>query len=50
MDQLVDDLAIEELERPLALVDDGHLHAERGKHGGVLDADHPGTDHRQGAR
>ena len=48
--QLVDDLAIEELERPLAALDQGHLHADRGEHRRVLDADHTGAHHRQRSR
>ena len=45
--QLVDDLAIEELERPLAALDQRHLNADGGEHRRVLDADHAGADHGQ---
>ncbi len=45
--ELVDDFAIEELERPLATLDQGDLHADRREHRRVLDADHAGSDDRQ---
>jgi len=45
--QLVHDLAIEELEGPLALLDDRHLGAELREHRGVLGPDDPGADDRQ---
>ena len=44
VDQLVDDFLVEELERPRPLIDHRHLHAERGEHRRVLDADHAGAD------
>ncbi len=44
------DLAVEEAERAVALVDDGDLGAERAEHRGVLDADHAGPDDRHRAR
>ena len=50
VDQLVDDLAVEELERPLAPLDQRHGDAERGEHRRVLDADHAGADHGERAR
>ena len=50
VDQLVDDLAVEELERPLAPLDDGDLDAERGEDRRVLDADHAGADDGQRPR
>ena len=40
---------IEKLQRSLALVDYGHLHAERGKHGGVFDSDYARSDYCHGA-
>ena len=48
--QLVHDLAVEELQRPFTALDQGHRHAERGEHRRVLDADHAGAHHRQTAR
>jgi hypothetical protein len=48
--QRVDDLGVDERQQPVALVDQGHAHAERGEDAGVLAADHPGADHRQGPR
>ena len=50
VDQLVDDLAIEELERTVALVDQRHLHAERREHRRVLDADDAAADDGQRPR
>ena len=44
------DLAVEEVERAVALVDDRDLGAERAEHRGVLDADHAGADDRHRAR
>ena len=44
VNQLVDDLGVDELERPVALVDDRDFHAERREHRRVLDADHAGAD------
>ena len=49
MDQLVDDLGVDELERTVAPVDHRDLDAERGEHRCVLDADHPCADHGEGA-
>ncbi len=47
--QRLDDLGIAELQHVLALLDDGHLGAQRGEHRRVLDADHAGAhyDHRR---
>ena len=42
--QRLDDLVVAEVEQPGALLDDGHLGAERGEHRRVLDADHAGAD------
>ena len=50
MDQFVDDFMIEARQRSEVAVDDGHLHAQRGEHRRVLDADDPGTDNRHRAR
>ena len=50
VDQLVDDLVVEELERPLAPLDERDPHAERGEHRGVLDADDAGADDGHRAR
>ena len=46
--ELVDDLAVEELERPIAALDQGHLHPDGREHRRVLDADDAGADHGQG--
>ena len=50
VDQLVDDLTIEEVERPVPALDQGDGHAEGGEDRRVLDADHAGPHHRQCAR
>ena len=50
VEQLVHDLTVEEFQRPVAALDEGHGHAERGEHRGVLDTDHPGAHHGQRAR
>ena len=50
VNQLVDDLGVDELERPVAPVDDRDLDAERGEHRRVLDADHAGADDGERAR
>src|SRR5262245_14326852 len=50
VDQLVDDLAIHELQRLLAALDQSHLNPERREHRRVLDADDAGAHHDQGAR
>ena len=44
------DLAVEERQHAVALVDDGHLGAERAEHRRVLDADHAGADDGHRAR
>ena len=49
VEQLVDDLAVEELERPLPPLDERDGHAERREDRGVLDADHTGAHHRERA-
>jgi hypothetical protein len=45
VEQLVDDLAVEELEGPLPPLDQRHRHAEGGEDRGVLDADDARADH-----
>src|SRR6185436_776669 len=50
MDQLVDDLGVDELEGPVAAVDHRHLHAKRGEHRCVFDADHSCANDHQCAR
>jgi hypothetical protein len=50
VDEFLDDLAIDEIEKLLTRLDHRHRHVHRGKDRGVFDADHPGTDHRQAAR
>ena len=50
MNELVHDLGVHELERPVALVHHRHLDAERGEHRRVLDADHARADDRQRSR
>ena len=50
VDELVDDLVVEELQRPGAPVDHRHLHPQGGEHRSVLDADDPGPDHGDAAR
>ncbi len=42
--QRVDDFVVAEFEQLRAAVDDGHLHAERGEHDGVFEADHAAAD------
>ena len=49
VNQLVDDLGVDELERPIAAIDDRDLDAERREHRRVLDADDAGADDREGA-
>ena len=44
MEQRFDDFAVAEFEQLRAAVDDGHLHAERGEHDGVFEADHAAAD------
>ena len=44
VEQRLDDLAVAEFEQLRAAVDDGHLHAERGEHDGVFEADHAAAD------
>ena len=46
MDQFVDDLAVDELQRTGPFVYHGHLHVERGKHRRVLDPNDATTHHR----
>jgi len=48
MQQRFDDLTIAEFQQLRAAIDDGHLHAERGEHDRVFEADHAAThdDHR----
>ncbi len=48
VEQLVHDLAVEELERPLASLDERHRDTERGEDRGVLDPDHARAHDRQG--
>ena len=50
MHELVDDLAIDELEEIVARLDDRHRHIERRKDRRILDADDPRAHHRQAAR
>jgi hypothetical protein len=50
VEQLVDDLAIEELEQSLAPLDHGDRHAQRREDRGVLDADHTGAHHGERPR
>ena len=50
VNQLVDDLGVDELERSVALVDDRHLDAERREHRRVFDADDAGADHGERSR
>ena len=44
VEQRLDDFAVAEFEQLRAAVDDGHLHAERGEHDGVFEADHAAAD------
>ena len=44
VEQRVDDFAVAEFEQLRAAVDDRHLHAERGEHDGVFEADHAAAD------
>ncbi len=44
MEQCFDDFAIAEFEQLCAAVDDGDLHAQRGEHDGVFEADHAAAD------
>ena len=50
VEQRFDDFAVAELEQLRAAVDDRDLHAERGEHDGVFEADHAAADddHRAG--
>jgi hypothetical protein len=47
MYELVHDLGVHELERPVAAVDHRDLDAERREHRCVLDADNAGPDDRE---
>ena len=49
-EKLVHDLAIQKLQRAIPLVDDRHVDPQRGEHGGVLDADDPGSEDGKPAR
>ena len=48
--QRVDDFVVAEFEQLRAAVDDRHLHAERGEHDGVFQADHAAADDDHRAR
>ena len=50
VDEVVDDLAVDEIENRVARLDQRHRHVERRKDGGVFDADDAGADHRQRTR
>jgi hypothetical protein len=50
MHELVDDLAVEELQQAVAPLDQGHAHAHRGEDRRVLDADDAGADDGEGPR
>ena len=50
VDEIVDDLAVDEIEDGVARLDQRHRHVERGKDRRIFDADDAGADHRQRAR
>ena len=50
VDEVVDQLAVDELEHAWPRLDQRHRDVERAEDGGVFDADDAGADHRQAAR
>ena len=50
VDEIVDDLAVDEVEDGVARLDQRHRHVERREDRRIFDADHAAADHRQRAR
>ncbi len=48
VNQLVHNFKIDEFQGSWTLINDRHLHAKGGKHGGILNADHPRPHHSHG--